>query len=106
MSRGALHILELDDAAIARGLTLEQMRRRIAVNSGAIAVVSAQMREQWGQIVQGNMVLRAATRKRLSRGLLLLDYITMGIKAYRKIAVLFRHRRGGSASPRACDNGR
>ena len=58
MSRVALHILEFDDAAIARGLTLEQMRRRIAANSGAIAMVSAQMREQWGQIVQGNMVLR------------------------------------------------
>ncbi|MGM9862474.1 MAG: hypothetical protein ACI30W_07745 [Muribaculaceae bacterium] len=106
MSRRALHILELDEAAAARGLTLEQMRRRIAVNSGALAVVSAQMREQWGQILQGNMVLRAATRKRLTRGLAVLDYITIGIKAYRKIAVLFRHRRGGSASPRACDNGR
>ena len=106
MSRVALHILEFDDAAIARGLTLEQMRRRIAANSGAIAMVSAQMREQWVQIMQCNMVLRAATRKRLSRGLLLLDYITMGVKAYRKIAVLLRHRRGGSASPRAYDNGR
>lgn len=106
MSRSGLNILELDEAAIARGLTLEQMRHRIAVNSGALAVVSAQMREHCEQIAQGNIALLAVTHKRLSRGLVVLDYLILGVKAYRKLAVLLRRRRAGSASPPAGDSGR